>query len=133
MHLGQIKAGTDRACCWQEGVTQRLLKDGGLVSVSVDEPEPAPQALPAVTWSGWADVADVMGLNAAHGPGLVQRMARLFAQQQRHNALPQQQPPENTPPVAEELQRLSAMLHLAEASKSSFCLCVVSRAGLCTL
>jgi hypothetical protein len=110
-------------------VSQRLLKDGGLVSVSVDDPEPAPEALPAATWSGWAVVAEAMGLNAVHGPGLVQRMARLHAQRQRHRALPRRQRPQNPPPVAEELQRLSAMLHLALASNNTFWLCVLPRAG----
>jgi hypothetical protein len=110
-------------------VSQRLLKDGGLVSVSVDDPEPSPAALPAATWSGWADVADVMGLNAAHGPGLVQGMARLFAQQQRHIALLRKQRPQNPPPIAAELQRLSAMLHLAEASNNTFWLYVLPRAA----
>lgn len=122
----------------------RLLKDDGpmterpnkrqrLESVSEENPVPAPEALPAPTWTGWADLADEMGLNAAHGPSLVHGMARLYAQQRRHLALPRKQRTQNPPPVHEELQRLSVMLHLAEASRNTFWLCVRPEAFGCTL
>lgn len=110
-------------------LTERPRKKQRLESVSVDNPQPAPEALPEATWSGWADVAEAMGLNGAHGPGLVHGMARLYAQRKRHIALPRKQRPQNPPLVAEELQRLSALLHLAEASKSTFWLCVPPRAA----
>jgi hypothetical protein len=95
-------------------LTERASKRQRLEPVSVTNPKPAPEALPDVTWSVWAEVAERAQLNSTHGPGLVHGIAQLYAKQQRQFALPRKQRSQSTLPLDEELRRLSGMLRLAQ-------------------
>jgi hypothetical protein len=102
---------------------ERPSKRQRLVPVSTRNPTPAPEALPEMAWSGWAEVAKEAGLNDAHGPGLVHGIAQLYAKQQRYAALASKQRPQSPLPVNAELQRLTPMLRLAQASNGACSSC----------